>query len=241
MSKNKFLLFVLYSVFGFNSIAQNCTLKISDELDTFVQEFEKEMELFFSLEFEINGTALKSTDTNSVNILPNLTVFDTIHYSFIDMNGKVYSETFLCQLRAEEVYTISPCVCCGVFLMTPEKNAKRGFVKFINKSSFEYLYVASEIDSDTLYKNSDTDYIFSSISMNCGFRPNEIFVANFEYTNQEYQYENLKTKSAKEKVELHIERESHITYRFNFLFLHEEKLILTITEDGTFELRRILS
>lgn len=236
MLKHAYLLLLLFV--GINSFAQNCSIKITDDLNDFTQDFEEEMKSFFSLEFIINGITFNSRDTNTISISPNTTVFDTIHYSFIDRNGKTYAETFLCQLRNDETYTISPCVCCGVFLMTPEKNAKRGFVRFNNKSSNEYITIASEIDSDTLYKTSNTDYIFSSISMNCGFRPNQILLARYSYFDEKYQYENWKTKTAKEKELLEQDRKLHLAYQFNFLFLHEEKLTLTIAQDGkTFDLK----
>ena len=64
--------------------------------------------------------------------------------------------------------------------------------------------------------------------MNCGFRPNRIFIAKAAYFDKKYQYENWKTKSSEEKRQLEIEQEKHVVNSFNYLFLHEEKLIVTI-------------
>jgi hypothetical protein len=116
--------------------------------------------------------------------------------------------------------------------MTPEKNAKRGFVKFVNQSPKEYLAMVSEFDYETINKNSNTEFIFSSISMNCGFRPNRIFIADSNYLNSKYLYDNWSTKSNEGKRDLEKEQENYIVDSFDFLFLHGERLIVTIDSSG---------
>lgn len=170
----------------------------------------------------------KIRTANSIEIQINKTGFDTLHYSYVDQNDKTVHETALCKLRKGKTYTVSPCTCCGIFLITPSENAKRGFVKFKNESKKEYIAVASEIQADTLFKKSETDYVFSSISMNCGFRPNRIFIAKFDYFDKKYQYENWKMQSAEGRKLLETEQENHVVYSFNFLFLHQESILVTI-------------
>lgn len=190
------------------------------------------MNYFLSLEFEINNSKIKTIDSNSISVSVNKREFDTIRYSYRNDKGFTIRDTFICKLKANEVYTISPCTCCGIFMITPSKNAKRGFVKFYNKSSREYIAMTPEFDYDTIPKTSNTDFIPSSISMNCGFRPNRIFIANFDYLDEKYQYENWSTKSPEEKRALELEQESHISFGFKYLFLHEEKLIVSINKEG---------
>jgi hypothetical protein len=228
MTRTKLIFLICCALFCYQAKAQTCTIKINDRGDLFEAGFEEEMDLFFQVKFVINGVELNTTDTTAIEIQINKAGFDTLHYQYVDQNDKTVNETALCKFRSGETYTVSPCTCCGIFLITPEDNAKRGFVKFKNNSKKEYIAIASEIRSDTLFKKSETEFVFSSISMNCGFRPNRIFIANFDYFNKKYQYENWKTKSREEKKELEKERESHVAYSFNYLFLHEEKIVLTI-------------
>ena len=102
----------------------------------------------------------------------------------------------------------------------------------MNHSNQTFISESGEFELDTLYKNSDTDFIQSSISMNCGFRPNQLFLADLDYLNPKYQYDQLKLKSELEQELLEKEQLSLIRFSFNFLFLHEEKLLVSIDETG---------
>lgn len=73
----------------------------------------------------------------------------------------------------------------------------------------------------------------SSISMNCGFRPNNIFVADFDYLDKKFDYDNLKSKPVDEQNLLKKEQRSHVLFSFNYLFLHAEKLTVTIDKTGS--------
>ena len=225
------ILFFLLTLSTFKlSLAQTCSISINSADEFLQRNFKQEMSMFFSLEFEINGTRLKSTDTLSAIIDIKKTGFDFISYTYVEMNGKMIHDSFICKLKPGETYSISPCTCCGIFLMTPSKNAKRGFVKFNNNSLKEFTSVVSEFDYDTIPKNSSTAFTHSSISMNCGFRPNKIFIADIDYLNEKFSYINWSAKTQEEKETLLLEQDSLIIYSFNFLFLHEEKLIITINE-----------
>lgn len=224
MNHYKFTALVIIFLFGFQTKAQTCTFKISDRVENFGEEIDN----FFMIKFDINGTNVLTTDTTTTKININKAGFDTIHYSYINHKDENVTETALCKFRNGETYTVSPCTCCGIFLITPEKNGKRGFVKFKNESKNEYIGTASEIRADTLFKKSETEYVFSSISMNCGFRPNRILIAEFDYYNKKYGYENWQTQSVERKIELEQEQEGYVAYSFNYLFLHEEKIIVTI-------------
>ena len=207
-------------------------IKISDRVDIFKKRFPQEMNYFLTLELEINDSKIKTINPDSINITINNIGFDTIKYLYRNRQNEVIGETFICKLKAGKTYIISPCTCCGIFLMSPSKNAKRGFVRFENNSPEEYLAVTSEFDYDTIPKLSKTNFIPSLISMNCGFRPNKIFISKLDYQNQKYQYENWSTKSTEEKITLKLEQESHIIFKFNYLFLHGEKLIVKINNEA---------
>jgi hypothetical protein len=211
--------------------AQKCTVKISDEIASWQKHSPKKIEAFLTLAFEFNHVNINATDRKNVHIPILDKGFDTVVYSYM-YKGVIYRKQFICKLRAKETYTISPCECCGVFLMVPEQNARRGSVKYMNHSTQTFISESGEFELDTLYKNSDTDFIQSSISMNCGFRPNQLFVADLDYLNPKYQYDQLKLKSESEQELLDKEQLSLIRFSFNFLFLHEEKLLVSIDETG---------
>ena len=232
MTKIKLLILSIFILFFAKIHAGTCTVRISDRIEFFKKNFNEEMNYFLSLEFQINNSKINTIDSDSITVLTYTKDFDTVKYTYKNRDGETISDTFICKLKSDEIYTISPCICCGIFLMTPSKNAKRGYVKFINSSKQGFLARTSEFDFDTIPKFSKTDFIPSLISMNCGFRPNRIFIANFGYQNDKYQYKNWSTKSPEGKKALELEQESHITFSFNYLFLHEEKLIVKINKDA---------
>jgi hypothetical protein len=233
MLKNslKFILF-LKLLTNFNVIySQNCSVKIIDESQYFSEGFEVDLKVFFSLKFRINNVELSAINKDSIFIKPNLEGFDTISYSY-EYDGNNFEDVFLCKLRPNEKYNISMCTCCGLFLMTPESEAERGGVKYINNSNKEFLAFTSEFDYDTLLRKDSTDYIPSLISVNCNFRPNTIFISDPKYYNSKFDYSNLNKKSTQEKELLIKQQNNYILYSFNYLFLHKEKLNVTIDKSG---------
>lgn len=199
--------------------------------------FEEEMAVFFSLEFSFNGVPLKTTSETQKIIPIHPNGFDTIRYSYT-WNGKRIEAFSLCKFRKNEQYTISPCVCCGIFLMRPEKNPERGYVQFVNNSQTTYFGSASEIDTDSIPPNSNTPFQFASISMNCGFRPSQIAVFEPGYFDLKYTYENTSKLPDDEQTRLEAEQEKYIRYNTDFLFLHGERLILTIDKNARFTLKQ---
>lgn len=218
----------LFFILSFGQ-AQTCTVKTGNSA-FLKQNFEDEINTFLSLEFSINGIRLKTTDSIEKIIPLNLKGFDTLKYSFIWNNQKV-EKTSLCKFKPNETYTISPCTCCGIFLMTPESGAERGFVKFVNRSKQLYLGSASELDFDSIPPKSSTDFLFSAISMNCGFRPSQITVVDPEYLDSQLDVENppklLDTK------QLNVKRMELARCDVSFLFLHGEKLVVTFGEKAS--------
>ncbi len=209
--------------------AQTCAVKVRNT-DFPESNFEQERNTFLSLEFSINGVRLKTTDSIEKIIPLNRNGFDSIRYSYTWNNQKV--EAFsLCKFKANETYTISPCTCCGIFLITPESSAERGFVKFVNKSKQWYLGSASEFDFDSIPPKSSTDFLFSAISMNCGFRPSQITVVDPEYLHSELEDENP-SKLLDEK-ELNVKRMVLARGDAWFLFLHGEKLVVTVNKKAS--------
>ncbi|MEY4803968.1 MAG: hypothetical protein RL331_481 [Bacteroidota bacterium] len=224
-----FLLIV--AAFLNEATAQTCTVKIDNDLAQMQQHARGHLEVFMSIAFEVNHVKIKATDKQQVRIPVHQTGFDTVDYTYT-YNGDVHHEQFICKLRAKEKYTISPCTCCGIFLMTPAQNAQRGSVKYINASEQEFISETGDQEIHALSKNSSTDYIHSYISMNCGFRPTQIFIAAPDYLNPKFDYENWKSKTEQEQALLDIEQNALIRFSFNFLFLHDEKLVVTIGESG---------
>lgn len=216
--------FTLLFFVSLSGIAQTCAVKVGNT-DFLESNFEAELKAFLSLEFSINGIPLKTTDSIEKIIPLNRNGFDSIRYSYSWNNQRV--EAFsLCKFRANETYTISPCTCCGIFLMTPKSAAERGFVKFVNRSKQLYLGSASEFDFDSIPPKSGTDFLFSAISMNCGFRPSQITVVDPEYLHTPLDDENpSKLLGPKE---LNAKRMVLARGDVWFLFLHGEKLVVTI-------------
>ncbi len=221
----------LFLVFSSSVQAATCTVKISDRIDFFKTNYSVEISSFLSMDFELNQTCISSLDTNYFTVHINNIGFDTLIYSFLDQKGLTVCDTSICKLKADEAYTISPCTCCGIFLMISTQNAARGSVKFINDSTDEFIAMVGSFDYDTIPKLARTDFIPSEISMNCGYRPNRIFISSHDYTDERYQYENFKDKSLYEKKSLREEQQTHVVYEFNYLFLHEEKLIVRIDKE----------
>jgi hypothetical protein len=224
--------FILCLTALFNELAaQKCIVKINDDISLMQKHSSRDLEVFLSIEFEVNYVKIKATDKQQVRIPVQKTGFDTVNYTFT-YNGEVHNEQFICKLRANEKYTISPCTCCGIFLMTPAQNAQRGSVKYINASKHEFISETGDQEIHALAKNSSTDYIHSFISMNCGFRPNQIFIAEPDYLNPKFDYENWQYKSEQEQELLDKEQKELIRFSFNYLFLYGEKLVVTIDESG---------
>lgn len=200
--------------------AQTCVLRI-DSADFLESNLQEEINTFLSLEFSINGIPLKATDSIEKIIPLNRNGFDSIRYSYTWNNQQV--EKFsLCKFKPDETYKISPCTCCGIFLIVPKSKAERGFVKFVNRSKQLYLGSASEFDFDSIPPKSGTDFLFSAISMNCGFRPSQITVAVPEYLHSQLSgAKELKVKRMMMRGDV------------PFLFLHGERLIVTIPKNAT--------
>ena len=211
--------------------AQKCMVKINNDVPLIQKHSARDIAVFLSIEFEVNHVKIKATDKRQVRIPVHKTGFDTVNYTYT-YNGKVYNEQFICKLRTKEKYTISPCNCCGIFLMTPAQNAQRGSVKYVNASKHEFISQTGDQAIHALDKKSSTDYIHSFISMNCGFRPNQIFIAEPDYLNPKYDYENWQYKTEQEQELLDMEQKDLIRFSFNYLFLHGEKLVVTIEETG---------
>ncbi|MEY4894662.1 MAG: hypothetical protein RL751_1482, partial [Bacteroidota bacterium] len=109
-----FLLIV--AAFLNEATAQTCTVKIDNDLAQMQQHARGHLEVFMSIAFEVNHVKIKATDKQQVRIPVHQTGFDTVDYTYT-YNGDVHHEQFICKLRAKEKYTISPCTCCGIFLM----------------------------------------------------------------------------------------------------------------------------
>jgi hypothetical protein len=226
------IILLLCLVAFFNEVAaQKCIVKINDDVPLMQKHSSRDLEVFLSIEFEVNHVKIKATDKKQVRIPVQKTGFDTVNYTFT-YNGGVHNEQFICKLRTKEKYTISPCTCCGIFLMTPAQNAQRGSVKYVNASKHEFISETGDQAIHALPKNSSTDYIHSFISMNCGFRPNQIFIAEPDYLNPKFNYENWQSKTEQEQELLDKEQNDLIRFSFNYLFLHGEKLVVTIHESG---------
>ena len=231
------LLFLLFcSLFFSCGYAQTCSIRcnVSRFFETGYQK--EEIAVFYSIEFSLNGIPLKTTDKEEKTIPVNQNGFDTIRYSYW-WEGEKIEASSLCKFRANERYLLSPCTCCGIFLIIPETEPERGFVQFVNESKNTYLGSASEIETDTILPNSKTPFQFSSISMNCGFRPSEITVFEPEYFNPKYAYEITSKLSDKKREKLESKQNKFIKYDIDFLFLHGERLILTIDKTSKFSLR----
>lgn len=230
------LLFLILCSLAFSfGYAQTCSIRCKAPHMQEFGNFEEEMSVFYSIEFSLNGVPVKTTDKDEKTIPVNQNGFDTIRYSYL-WRGEKIEAVSLCKFRLNERYVISPCTCCGIFLITPEKKPERGFVQFINKSKSTYLGSASEIETDSIPPNSKTPFQFSSISMNCGFRPSQIAVFEPGYFDPKYDYEITSKLPDDKKDELESEQNKFIKYNMDFLFLHGERLILTIDKASKFSL-----
>jgi hypothetical protein len=231
----RLLLLVCSLAFSYG-YTQTCSIRCKASHIQEFGNFEEEMAVFYSIEFSLNGVLIKTTEKDEKTIPVNQNGFDTIRYSYI-WNGEKIDAFSLCKFRANEHYTISPCTCCGIFLITPEKKPERGFVQFINESNSTYLGSASEIETDSIPPNSKTPFQFASISMNCGFRPSQIAVFEPGYFDPKYDYQITSKLPDDKKAELEAEQNKFIQYTMDFLFLHGERLILTIDKASQFTLK----
>jgi hypothetical protein len=203
-------------------IDQNAKKYFGNDLD--------ELNVFLSLEFEVNHQKIKATDAKTVKVRPYQEGFDTVFFSFFYQDS-IHRGMFICKLKGNETYTISPCTCCGLFAIAPSKNAMRGDIKFVNNSSRDFIAETGD-EYLTIEPNKETSFIHSFISMNCGFRPTKLFISDPSYVDSKFLFENLKSKSEAEQDDLEKEREGLILFSFNFLFLHQEKLVVTIDATG---------
>jgi len=179
---------------------------------------ERTTESYFSLKIVINGDTLKYNDSTNYSFKASVTNFDTITYSFI-YNKSLIEDTFLCKFKAYYTYSILPCTCCGLFLIVPKDSiSKRGFVKTKNNSTKNICANVSEIELLNVPKQTETEFIFSSISMNCGFRPSEILITKPKYSSEKYNYENWSQLSKKKQMALNKKRETYVIKRWNYLF-----------------------
>ncbi len=68
-------------------------------------------------------------------------------------------------------------------------------------------------------------------SVRCAFRFKKQ-VLEPDYLNPKFDYENWQYKSEQEQELLDKEQKDLIRFSFNYLFLHGEKLVVTIDENG---------
>jgi hypothetical protein len=226
------LIGLLLSSSTFTSYANDglSLIKINKDAQRFFGNDLDELNVFLSLEFEVNHQKIKATDAKTVKVRPHQEGFDTVLFSFF-YRDSIHRGTFICKLKGHEIYTISPCTCCGLFAIAPSKNPMRGDIKFVNNSSRDFIAETGD-EYVTIESNKETGFIHSSISMNCGFRPTKLFIADPSYVDPKFSYENLMNKSDAEQVELEKEQDGLILFSFNFLFLHQEKLVVRIDEEG---------
>jgi hypothetical protein len=226
------LIGLLLSATAFTSYAGDgfSLIKIDKNAEGFFGNDRDELNVFLSLEFEVNHQKIKATDAKTLKVRPHNAGFDTVLFSFF-YRDSIHRGVFICKLKGKETYTISPCTCCGLFAMAPSKNAMRGDIKFVNNSSLNFIAETGD-EYLTIEPNKETSFIHSSISMNCGFRPTKLFIADPSYVDPKFLYENLMTKSEAEQDELEKEQDGLILFSFNFLFLHQEKLVVTIDATG---------
>lgn len=226
----KLLFSLLFSAAFCGAQAQSCFLRVNPDLP--VRGFEEELAVFLSLKFTVNGISFGTTTSGEKQIPVLQNGFDTIRYSYF-WRGKRIEASSLCKFRSNEHYVLSPCTCCGIFLIVPETKAERGFVQFVNESRSLYWGSASELDYDSIPAMEKTPFLFSSISMNCGFRPSQIVILEPAYFDPKYTYEKLSVLPEEAQNKLEAEQRTFIRYAIDFLFLHGEKLVLSISEDAS--------
>ena len=223
---NKVLLFL----FLMNSIAisaQNFEIGLTERLFSRIDKLSNQ---FKTLVFDINGVIVKATDTIPTICQINNVGFDSISYSYLNRKNKKVNGNFICKFKKDTNYSIKPCDCSGGFMISAN-NARRGYVQINNKSNQEIIANITEIDNDTISKKTLTDFKHSSISMNCGFRPSRLLIAKKEYNDEKFKFDNWSSKNINERNELDTERETLILYEQMYLFLHNEKLRITIESD----------
>ena len=226
------LIGLLLSASAFTSYAGDgfSLIKIDKNAEGFFGNDRHELNVFLSLEFEVNHQKIKATDSKTLKVRPHKEGFDTVLFSFF-YRDSIHRGVFICKLKGHETYTISPCTCCGLFAIAPSKNAMRGDIKFVNNSRRNFIAETGD-EFVTLEPNKETGFIHSSISMNCGFRPTKLFIADLGYVDPKFLFENLETKSEAEQDHLEKEQDGLILFSFNFLFLHQEKLVVTINDSA---------
>lgn len=185
--------------------AQSANLKLQN-YNEIKNVFKIEIEAFESLEFIINGVAFKVSDDLDINIPLNKMGFDSIKYSY-KIHDKEYKSFALAKFKTDQQYYLSPCTCCGIFMIAP-KNPERGIVRFKNRSKSKLLALTGDFEHEVIYPKSTSKYFFSSISMNCGFTPNQIGLFTSDFIE------------SKEGI-FEIDRE---IFSFDFLFVNGEKL-----------------
>lgn len=210
----KHLIFIL-SFFCFSvSYTQVFTLKLSN-YERIKKSFSEEIEAFESLEFNINGIKFKVSELDSIQIPINAVGFDTLKYNYTIKNKKK-NESTIARFKANQEYILYPCTCCGIFLINT-KNAERGIVRFNNKSNLKLVGNTGELDQEILKPKTLSQYFFSSISMNCGYRPNELSIYTSDFKiNSEYNMFDLKEQK----------------FSVNFLFMEGEKLTIEYNKKG---------
>src|SRR5690606_19539809 len=137
---------------------QTCSIRSkASVLFSISDNFEQEKAVYYSIEFSFNGVPVKTSSEDTTTIPVNPNGLDTIQYSYL-WEGERIEEIGLCKFGANEPCVVSPCVCCGIFLVVPEKHPERGFVQFVNKCKTPYEVSTSEIESDRLEGNSKAPF-----------------------------------------------------------------------------------
>jgi hypothetical protein len=192
------------------AFAQTATIKVvrTDYPEQF-RDFDKFI-------FSFNDLTFSATDTTAKNIRLNKNGFDQC-YAILGKDTFL----FLAKFKEGESYMIKSGCCCANFTITPDKDAKRGCVRFDNKASRDLWGIISEINTDTIKANSRSEYIFASESAMCLFKPAGIFIAETAYNNPKYDYYST---SEVNYDSLWTEQDKYILTSSSFLFLHGEKL-----------------
>src|SRR5688572_21458701 len=80
-------------------------------------------EPFDSLVFIVNGTVINSNDTGLKTVKIKKNGFDDFSYYYKNKKEEVYKVK--CKFIENNTYTISPCVCCGDFLVAADSTSTR--------------------------------------------------------------------------------------------------------------------
>ncbi|MEW5677093.1 hypothetical protein ABGT15_12335 [Flavobacterium enshiense] len=194
--------------------AQESILKVGD-LREFKSAFKEEIEVFKSLKFNINGRTFCIKDSLKITFPVNDKQFDTIRYSYI-LKGKEYKDMAIAKFKQNEEYKLWPCVCCGIFGISTNK-PERGVVRFKNTSKKKFIGITGDFDYEVIEPKSLSKYYFSSISMNCGYTPNELSIYDFNFKNN---LDEALDKLGDEK------------YAVNFLYISGEKITIEYLDKG---------